>query len=90
MRTPEASIEMLVDLLREVVFIIGSLFQCAAQSFSHLFIGRAVGGFGVGALRSVQLQAEWSAELRRRMQHVVPSRMSSTNFPAYHGTRRLA
>ncbi|KAJ8697189.1 hypothetical protein PTI98_006988 [Pleurotus ostreatus] len=33
-----------------IVFIIGSLFQCAAQSFSHLFIGRAVGGFGVGAL----------------------------------------
>ncbi|KAH0588550.1 hypothetical protein H2248_004380 [Termitomyces sp. 'cryptogamus'] len=32
------------------VFCIGSCFQCGAQSLSHLFIGRAVGGVGVGAL----------------------------------------
>ncbi|KAF8652610.1 hypothetical protein AX16_004299, partial [Volvariella volvacea WC 439] len=33
-----------------VVFIIGSAFQCGAQTLDHLFIGRAVGGIGVGAL----------------------------------------
>ncbi|KAJ7288855.1 MFS monosaccharide transporter [Mycena rebaudengoi] len=33
-----------------VVFIIGSLFQCLAQNLGHLFIGRAIGGIGVGAL----------------------------------------
>ncbi|KAF5375573.1 hypothetical protein D9615_009217 [Tricholomella constricta] len=33
-----------------IVFSIGSAFQCGAQSLSHLFIGRAVGGIGVGAL----------------------------------------
>ncbi|KAJ7496412.1 MFS monosaccharide transporter [Mycena latifolia] len=33
-----------------VVFNIGALFQCFAQNLSHLFIGRAVGGVGVGAL----------------------------------------
>ncbi|KAJ7093865.1 MFS monosaccharide transporter [Mycena belliarum] len=33
-----------------VVFNIGALFQCFAQSLAHLFIGRAVGGIGVGAL----------------------------------------
>lgn len=33
------------------VFCLGSLFQCAAQSLSYLFIGRAIGGIGVGALR---------------------------------------
>ncbi|KAJ7719987.1 MFS monosaccharide transporter [Mycena maculata] len=33
-----------------VVFNIGALFQCFAQKLSHLFIGRAVGGVGVGAL----------------------------------------
>ncbi|KAF8058682.1 general substrate transporter [Lyophyllum atratum] len=33
-----------------VVFCIGSAFQCGAQSLSHLFIGRAIGGIGVGAL----------------------------------------
>ncbi|KAL0955572.1 hypothetical protein HGRIS_001810 [Hohenbuehelia grisea] len=33
-----------------VVFCIGSFFQCAAQSFKHIFIGRAIGGIGVGAL----------------------------------------
>ena len=34
-----------------VVFCIGSAFQCGASSLSHIFIGRAVGGVGVGALR---------------------------------------
>ncbi|KAJ7689195.1 general substrate transporter [Mycena rosella] len=33
-----------------VVFNIGALFQCLAQNLPHLFIGRAVGGIGVGAL----------------------------------------
>ncbi|KAH9475783.1 putative metabolite transport protein CsbC [Psilocybe cubensis] len=33
-----------------VVFCIGSSFQCFAQSLSHIFIGRAIGGLGVGAL----------------------------------------
>ncbi|KAJ7175065.1 MFS monosaccharide transporter [Mycena crocata] len=33
-----------------VIFIIGALFQCFAQNLPHLFIGRAVGGVGVGAL----------------------------------------
>ncbi|KAJ7194881.1 general substrate transporter [Mycena pura] len=33
-----------------VIFNIGALFQCLAQSLTHLFIGRAVGGIGVGAL----------------------------------------
>ncbi|KIM36896.1 hypothetical protein M413DRAFT_281953 [Hebeloma cylindrosporum] len=33
-----------------VIFIIGSSFQCFAQHLSHIFIGRTVGGVGVGAL----------------------------------------
>ena len=33
------------------VFCVGSSFQCAAQSLSDIFIGRAIGGIGVGALR---------------------------------------
>ncbi|KAF8890302.1 general substrate transporter [Gymnopilus junonius] len=33
-----------------IVFCIGSSFQCFAQSLSHLFVGRAIGGLGVGAL----------------------------------------
>ncbi|KDR69748.1 hypothetical protein GALMADRAFT_907602 [Galerina marginata CBS 339.88] len=33
-----------------VLFCIGSSFQCFAQSLSHIFIGRAIGGLGVGAL----------------------------------------
>lgn len=36
---------------KSVIFSIGSLFQCGAQSLLHIFIGRAVGGVGVGALR---------------------------------------
>ncbi|KAK7029544.1 hypothetical protein VNI00_014421 [Paramarasmius palmivorus] len=32
------------------IFCIGSAFQSGAQSLSHLFIGRAIGGVGVGAL----------------------------------------
>ncbi|KAF8983306.1 general substrate transporter [Cyathus striatus] len=32
------------------VFLIGSLFQCAAVELWHLFLGRAIGGVGVGAL----------------------------------------
>ncbi|PFH45733.1 hypothetical protein AMATHDRAFT_71174 [Amanita thiersii Skay4041] len=36
-----------------VIFCIGSTFQCAAQSLSHLFIGRAIGGMGVGALSTL-------------------------------------
>ncbi|KAF8234435.1 general substrate transporter, partial [Tricholoma matsutake] len=33
-----------------LIFCIGSAFQCGAQTLNHLFIGRAVGGIGVGAL----------------------------------------
>ncbi|KAF9482000.1 general substrate transporter [Pholiota conissans] len=33
-----------------IVFCIGSSFQCFAQQLSHIFIGRALGGIGVGAL----------------------------------------
>lgn len=33
-----------------IVFCLGSVFQCAATSLVHIFIGRAVGGIGVGAL----------------------------------------
>ena len=36
-----------------VIFCIGSAFQCGAQNLSHLIIGRALGGVGVGALRPV-------------------------------------
>ncbi|KAK7472186.1 hypothetical protein VKT23_000308 [Stygiomarasmius scandens] len=36
-----------------LVFCVGALFQCAAQNFVHLFIGRAVGGIGVGALSAL-------------------------------------
>jgi len=35
------------------VFCIGSAFQCGATTLNHIFIGRAVGGVGVGALRYV-------------------------------------
>ena len=35
----------------EVIFCIGSGLQCAARSLSELILGRAIGGFGVGALR---------------------------------------
>ncbi|KAK1227922.1 hypothetical protein PQX77_009061 [Marasmius sp. AFHP31] len=37
-------------LVASLVFCIGSAFQCGASSLSHIFIGRAVGGVGVGAL----------------------------------------
>ncbi|KAF8815983.1 general substrate transporter [Phlegmacium glaucopus] len=33
-----------------IIFCIGSAFQCSAMHLSHLFIGRALGGIGVGAL----------------------------------------
>ncbi|ESK91451.1 mfs monosaccharide [Moniliophthora roreri MCA 2997] len=33
-----------------LIFCIGSAFQSGAQALSHLFIGRAIGGIGVGAL----------------------------------------
>ncbi|KAJ7237558.1 MFS monosaccharide transporter [Mycena haematopus] len=33
-----------------VIFNIGALFQCFAENLGHLFIGRAIGGIGVGAL----------------------------------------
>ncbi|KAK0486461.1 MFS monosaccharide transporter [Armillaria novae-zelandiae] len=33
-----------------VVFCIGSVFQCGAWKLYHIFVGRAVGGLGVGAL----------------------------------------
>jgi len=33
-----------------VVFCIGSAFQCGAHTFTDLVLGRAIGGFGVGAL----------------------------------------
>lgn len=38
----------------QVIFIIGSSFQCFAQHLSHIFVGRAIGGVGVGALRFVR------------------------------------
>ena len=34
-----------------VVFCVGSALQCGAHRFSDLVIGRAIGGFGIGALR---------------------------------------
>ena len=34
-----------------VVFCVGSALQCGARKFSDLVMGRAIGGFGVGALR---------------------------------------
>lgn len=34
-----------------IIFCIGSGLQCGAQSLNDLIIGRAIGGFGVGALR---------------------------------------
>ena len=34
-----------------VVFCVGSALQCGARRFGDLVIGRAIGGFGVGALR---------------------------------------
>ncbi|KIY50724.1 general substrate transporter, partial [Fistulina hepatica ATCC 64428] len=37
-------------LIASVVFLIGALVQCLAQSLTHMFIGRTVGGVGVGAL----------------------------------------
>ncbi|KAE9406147.1 general substrate transporter [Gymnopus androsaceus JB14] len=36
-----------------IIFSIGSVFQCGAQSLLHIFIGRAVGGVGVGALSAL-------------------------------------
>jgi len=36
-----------------VVFCIGGAFQGGATSLSHIFIGRGIGGIGVGALRRV-------------------------------------
>ncbi|KAJ4481051.1 MFS monosaccharide transporter [Lentinula aciculospora] len=36
-----------------VIFCIGSAFQCGAQTLLHLFIGRAIGGVGVGALSTL-------------------------------------
>ncbi|KAF9784036.1 general substrate transporter [Thelephora terrestris] len=33
-----------------VVFCVGSALQCGARKFSDLVVGRAIGGFGVGAL----------------------------------------
>lgn len=33
-----------------VIFSVGSAFQGGAQSLTHIFIGRAIGGIGVGAL----------------------------------------
>ena len=36
----------------QVVFCIGSTFQCLASSIFTLTVGRAIGGYGIGALRS--------------------------------------
>ncbi|KAJ3980347.1 general substrate transporter [Lentinula detonsa] len=36
-----------------IIFCIGSTFQCGAQSLLQLFIGRAIGGVGVGALSTL-------------------------------------
>ncbi|CAM9012119.1 unnamed protein product [Wickerhamomyces anomalus] len=40
-------------VIASVIFIIGSIFQCAGHSISMLFGGRAVTGLGVGALTMV-------------------------------------
>ncbi|KIK50759.1 hypothetical protein GYMLUDRAFT_51026 [Collybiopsis luxurians FD-317 M1] len=40
-------------LISCILFCIGSTLQCGAQSLLHLFIGRAVGGVGVGALSTL-------------------------------------
>lgn len=40
-------------IIASVVFVIGSVFQCAGHSVSMLFGGRAVTGLGVGALTMV-------------------------------------
>lgn len=37
-------------ILACVIFTIGSSFQCFAQNLPHIFIGRAIGGVGIGAL----------------------------------------
>ncbi|KAJ3916774.1 hypothetical protein F5877DRAFT_80595 [Lentinula edodes] len=36
-----------------VIFCIGSTLQCGARSLLHLFLGRAIGGVGVGALSTL-------------------------------------
>ncbi|KAJ3781221.1 MFS monosaccharide transporter [Lentinula aff. detonsa] len=36
-----------------IIFCIGSTFQCGAQTLLQLFIGRAIGGVGVGALSTL-------------------------------------
>ena len=52
-----------LTFLKLVVFCIGSIFQCAATTLVHLFIGRAIGGIGVGALRfvvsSLTIEVDW-------------------------------
>jgi len=40
-----------VSKTRLVVFCVGSALQCGARRFGDLVLGRAIGGFGVGALR---------------------------------------
>ncbi|KAJ3859534.1 MFS monosaccharide transporter [Lentinula novae-zelandiae] len=36
-----------------IIFCIGSTLQCGARSLLHLFLGRAIGGVGVGALSTL-------------------------------------
>jgi hypothetical protein len=44
-----------LTLAYTVVFCIGSGFQCGAQTLTHIIVGRAIGGLGVGALRYINL-----------------------------------
>ncbi|KAJ7577056.1 hypothetical protein C8J56DRAFT_972215 [Mycena floridula] len=41
-----------------VIFCIGGAFQAGAQSLAHIFIGRAIGGLGVGAVRGSLMALE--------------------------------
>jgi hypothetical protein len=76
-----------------VVFTIGSTFQCGAQSISHIFIGRAVGGVGVGALRYDNVLQFIFFSLSTLWQHAFPAihgRNQSTRGPwVAHRTRAI-
>lgn len=37
-------------LLANIVFLVGSILQCAAQNVSHIFVGRAIAGVSIGML----------------------------------------
>ena len=62
-------------LLSLVMFCIGSAFQCGAMRLTHLFVGRALGGVGVGALRLVK-------EKKLSLKEVTPKlHLSYINIP---------